>query len=168
MVYPEHILSRLPPYCDEWELITPQQYVPDIIREICTAHVLFADYYDEFSDLFYNSDAEKVAEELHWFCKNFIRYKAETVKKQTSALPTGMLIRGFGDCKHYALFSAGVISSLNRLYGCGIDWCFYFAGYEGADEPYHVYVCVKGDTDLWLDPTPGSGGEPSVLIAKRV
>lgn len=169
MITPDQIASRLPPYYDEWELVKDRQFVPDIIEEICTSHYLFAPYYDEFSLLFYRRTAAEVAEVLYRYCKNFISYKAETVKKQTTALPTGIVYRGQGDCKHYALFTAGVIASLNRLYGCGFTWCFYFAGYNGAEEPYHVFVSLYDPIEreeIWIDPTPGNGGEISVLMPK--
>lgn len=170
MVTPELILSHLPRYRDEWELVVPRQYVPDIVNEICTAHVLFAPYYDQFSYLFYSHDPDEVCEELHRFCKYFITYKEEPVKRQTSKLPTGILETGAGDCKHYSLFCAGVIASLNRLYGCCFDAVFVFAGYRRAEEPHHVFVAVRdsADSEIWLDPTPGSGGTPTLIIEKPV
>lgn len=171
MVTPDQIASQLPPYRDDWELIKQRQYVPDIMNEICTAHLLFEPYYDCFSYLFYKRSASDVAEKLYRYCKNFITYKAESVRKQTTALPTGIVYRGQGDCKHYALFNAGVISSLNRLYGCGFEWCYYFAGYNGSEEPYHVFVSIYDPLEreeIWIDPTPGSGGTPSVLIPRYI
>lgn len=169
VVSAEQVLCRLPPYSDQWELIKQDQYVPDIIKEVSTAHKLFAGYYDCFSDLFFDKDPQVVADSLYAFCKENIRYREEDVNFQTSALPTGILYRGYGDCKHYALFSAGVIGSLNRLYGCCFDAKFYFVGYGRAKEPYHVYVCVKDRAnDIWLDPTPGSGGTPNLIIPKPV
>src|SRR5688572_26379444 len=116
MVTRDMVLNRLPPYLDEWELVKSEQYVPDIIAEICTAHRLYGEYYDTFSDLFYTTDPGQLADRLYSFCKSYITYQEETVDDQTSAIPTGILHRGHGDCKHYALFTAGVIASLNRLY----------------------------------------------------
>lgn len=169
MVTPREILGRLPVYKDEWELVTSKQYVPDIINEICTAHRLYGRYYDNFSDLFYDTHIEFVADHLYDFCKQYINYKEEGVEFQTSALPTGIVERGYGDCKHYALFCAGVIASLNRIYGTCYDAHFYFVGYKKAKEPYHVYVSVKEyDQEIWIDPTPGSGGMPTLLISKPV
>lgn len=171
MITPEKILLRLPPYLDEWELVTQTQYVPDIIKEVCTAHTLFESHYDKFSDLFYDTDATVVTNRLHEFCKRYIRYQEESVKMQTSAIPAGILYRGYGDCKHYSLFCAGVLGSLNRLYGCCFVSAFYFAGYRRAKEPYHVFVSVvdsANDTEIWLDPTPGSGGIPTLIVAKPV
>lgn len=163
------VLSRLPPYADEWVLIKRDQYVPDIIKEVTTAHRLFAGYYDQFSYLFYDENPGVVADSLYDFCKENIRYREEDVHFQTSALPTGILYRGYGDCKHYALFTAGVIGSLNRLYGCCLNAEFWFVGYRGAKEPYHVFVNVRdSENDIWVDPTPGSGGTPTLVVTKPV
>ncbi len=170
MVTPSLILSHLPPYRDQWELIKKRQYVPDIITEVCTAHALFAPYYDQFSYLFYTNDPDELCEALHRFCRNYIRYAEESIETQTSALPTGILTTGVGDCKHFSLFNAGVISSLNRLYGCRFEAAFVFAGYRGAGEPHHVFVAVmeSEDSEIWLDPTPGGGGTPTLIIEKLV
>lgn len=167
---PSKILARLPPYRDEWVLITEEQYVPDIIKEIGAAHRLYGRYYDMFSYMFYTTDPDQLASELYRFCKENIAYVEESKDVQTSALPAGILERGYGDCKHYALFTAGVIGSLNRLYNCCFVAYYYFAAYkEGAEEPYHVYVSLyDGDTEIWIDPTPGSGGTPTLIKKKPV
>jgi hypothetical protein len=169
MVTPEMILRRLPPYVDLWELIVSEQYVPDIIKEVTSAHHAFAEYYDMFSDLFYSTDPETIGNRLYSFCKSYIKYREEKVEFQTTALPTGILHRGYGDCKHYASFIAGVIGSLNRLYGCCFVAYFLFVGYGRAKEPYHVYVSIEdSDQEIWVDPTPGSGGTPTLIVSKRV
>lgn len=163
------ILTRLPPYEDRWEVIVDTQYVHDIMEEIVIAQKMFAGYYDRFSSLFYYKKPSQVADALYTFLKQNIDYREETVDSQTSALPTGILTRGYGDCKHYALFSAGVLASLNRLYGCGYKWWFYFAGYNGGKEPYHVFVAVQdGEEEIWIDPTPGAGDFQPTLLIKRI
>lgn len=165
----ERILSRLPPYEDQWQVIRDKQYVPDIINEILVSHRLFAPYYDQFSTLFSHRGAADLSEKLFSFCKQNIQYREETDERQTTALPTGVLIRGYGDCKHYALFSAGVIASLNRLKDYKYKWWYYFAGYRGAKEPHHVFVAIDdGDEEIWIDPTPGAGMEKPTLLVKRV
>lgn len=165
----ERILSKLPPYEDKWQVVRKKQYVPDIINEIMTSHRLFAPYYDKFSSLFFTNDPAQLSERLYSFCKQNIEYREESMDKQTTAVPTGVLTRGYGDCKHYALFNAGVISSINRLYGTGFDWCYYFAGYRGAEEPHHVFVSLRdGNEEVWIDPTPGAGAEEPTLLVKRV
>lgn len=167
MISRESVLSRLPAYRDEWVLINANQYVKDIMREIGETHTLYKGLYDQFSYLFYTTDPITITESLYRFCKNNIRYSEESVNFQSSAVPQGILTRSKGDCKHYAIFNAGVISSLNRCYGCCFDASFMFVGYRRAAEPYHVFVRVgNGDYDVWLDPTPGSGSVPTLVIEK--
>ena len=165
MVTSGEILDRLPPYKDQWVLIKEEQYVPDIKKEIAAAHRLYADHYDLFSDLFYTTNPDQIANWLWLFCKQNIEYREETKEAQTSGIPAGILSRGIGDCKHYALFTAGVISSLNRCYNCCFEACYYFAAYRrDADEPYHVFVSlVDSNEEIWIDPTPGSGGTPTLI-----
>lgn len=170
MVTPDKILERLPPYRDEWVLIKKEQFVPDIMKEIGAAHRLYGAHYDKFSDLFYTTNPDQLCSWLWEFCKDYITYQEEPKEQQTSAVPAGILTRGHGDCKHYALFTAGVIGSLNRLYGCCFEANYCFAAYRrDADEPYHVFVSVlDGNSEIWIDPTPGSGGTPTLLERKPV
>jgi hypothetical protein len=176
MVTPEMILHTLPPYWDEWKVVKETQYVPDIIQEIVTVHKLFGRFYDKFSYLFYTTDPAVLADNLFEFCRHYLHYKEEPVKRQTSAIPAGIIERGYVtgdgvDCKHYALFSAGVIGSLNRLYNCCFEAEFCFVGYRRAKEPYHVFVSITDsaeDCDIWIDPTPGSGGTPTLFIEKPI
>lgn len=173
MVTPEMIMERLPESLGEYELLKATQYVPDIVKEVQRAHRMFAGFYDRFSDLFYNTDPGIVADSLHDFCKKYLRYKEQPKEFQSSLMPHGIIQLGYQesntgvDCKHYSLFSAGVLGSLNRLYGCCFVSAFYFVGYDGAKEPYHVFVSVQdSDYEIWLDPTPGSGGTPTLIIPK--
>lgn len=170
MVTREMVLDRLPPFRDEWLLVTPDQYVPDIIRDISHRHRQYGRYYDLFSYLFYTTDAGLLTETLYDFCKSYIDYREEKKEMQTTAVPQGILSRGYGDCKHFALFNAGVVASLNRVCGCCFEGSFMFVGYEGAKEPYHVFVRVLdrgSDTDIWIDPTPGSSGGLISVVEER-
>jgi len=170
MITASDILSRLPPYRDEWVLVKEDQYVADIISDMIRRHKQFEKYYDRFSYLFHSKNPDQLAEKLFKFCQDNIAYKEEPKEFQTTSLPTGLLIRGFGDCKHFAGFCAGVIDSLNRICGTVYEWCYLFAGYDGAAEPYHVYVGLfdpQSGEDIWIDPTPGEAGEISVLLSKR-
>lgn len=171
MVTPDMVLDRLPVYLDKWQLIKESQYVPDIIKEVVTANRLFAGFYDKFSYLFYDPNPGVVADNLYEFCRKYIMYQEESVNRQTSAIPSGILVRGYGDCKHYALFCGGVLGSLNRLYDCSFECRFMFVGYRKAREPYHVFVSVADSergTEIWIDPTPGSGGTPTIVIEKPI
>lgn len=164
------ILSELPPYRDEWVLVTKAQYIPDIINEVVKAHRLFGHYYDMFSYLFYTTNPYELADRLFTFCRRYIDYREEKVSFQSTAAPHGILERGEGDCKHYASVVAGVIASLNRCFGCCFVANFLFVGYGRADEPYHVFVSLEDGKggEIWIDPTPGSGDTPTLIVAKKV
>jgi hypothetical protein len=81
----------------------------------------------------------------------------EPEQRQTTKSPAAMMAQGFGDCKHYALFCAGVLDALNRR-GKKIDWCYRFASYSFfAPEPEHVFIVVKDQgKEIWIDPVPGA------------
>jgi len=171
MVSKYDVLALLPPYNDQWELVKENQYVRDIVREILESQSRYGKYYDRFSWLFLSDSVDTIANELYAFCKRWIKYREESKYEQTAALPTGILTRGVGDCKHYALFTGGVLGSLNRLYSLGLKWCYCFAAYRGEDEPYHVFVSLydpETDCEIWIDPTPGAGGNPTLLIKRYV
>ena len=140
------------------------------MREIVNAHRLFRPYYDKISANFIMDNVGDLADYLDEFCRRNIRYKEETSNWQSTALPTGILTRGYGDCKHYASFIGGVLDSLNRKYGAGIDWYYYFSAYrKKAKEPYHVFIGLNdGRGDIWIDPTPGGGAKPTLLIKRKV
>lgn len=170
MITSADILLRLPEYRDDWVDLKSHQYVPDIMQEVCAAHTRYAGYYDYFSDLFLQDHGlSGLADQLYTFCKDNIEYREEQANDQTTALPTGILIRGYGDCKHYALFNGGVIDSIRRRHYPGLRWNYDFAGYNGSKEVGHVFVSMQeGNGKVWIDPTPGSMYEtPTLLIEKR-
>lgn len=95
----KELLQCLPPYQDQWEVIHPgNQEVPEIIDEVIEAHYEFAPYYDKISSFFDVGNIEEICNNLYRFVKNNISYREESVKDQTSALPTGILTRRQGDC----------------------------------------------------------------------
>lgn len=168
MITGTDILFQLPDYKDEWVVLKNKQYVPDIIDEVLSAHRRYQGYYDRFSYMFADGTVSQIADSIYTFCSNNIVYAEESDKAQTTALPTGILIRGTGDCKHYAMMAGGIVDSLNRLYDADIPWCYCFAGYNGSREPFHVFVEVYDRYGpIWIDPTPGAENEtPTLLIRK--
>lgn len=164
------ILGVLPPSEGDWRLIDKDQDVADIIEEVCAAHKRYAADYDLFALRFDKNDLQAICAGLADFCKAQIQYKEEG-ETQTTALPAGILERGYGDCKHYALFNAGVLDAISRLTGKKIDWCYRFASYRIGDRvPHHVFVVVReGGQEYWIDPTPGARGRsPIWQIDKKV
>lgn len=170
MITREKLLACLPPYQDQWTLIKEKQEVKDIKRQIEIAHKNFAGYYDLIALYFDADTVDQVCNNIHDFLEKNIRYKEEPVSRQTTALPTGILYRGFGDCKHYSLFAAGVLNSIERQTGKNFNWCYRFASYNINPTPHHVFVVVKdGPDEIWIDPVPGSNSvEPTWMQDKKV
>jgi hypothetical protein len=101
---------------------------------------------------------EKICKSLYSFCKKNIGYKEEDTAFQTTAIPTGILTRGEGDCKHFSSFCGGILDAINRLTGKKIKWWYRFASYNALDStPHHVFVVVlHNKEELWIDATPYS------------
>lgn len=152
----QFLLKQLPPYQDYWVLINKRQKVKDIVKEVLNAHEEFAGYYDKIALYFDADDIEKICKNLYRFCKKNIQYFEESEKFQTTALPTGILTRGEGDCKHFSSFCGGILDAINRLTGKKIDWWYRFASYDiSRRTPHHVFVVVLIDgEEFWIDATP--------------
>lgn len=165
----KEVLQLLPPYEDKWETVTETQEVSDIVRDILKCHNMFSGYYDKIAMLFYDPDLGKTCDNLYNFCKKNIRYSEENEKIQTTALPTGILIRGHGDCKHFSSFIGGCLSAIARETGIPIDWHYCFASYKATQEtPYHVFVVVNApDGEIWIDPTPGAADQEPVWVLNK-
>lgn len=165
------LIGRLPPYLDQWEVIHPNQTVKDIMREVLEAHKEFAPYYDEIALCFDDRNTEGICNKIYFFLKDNIKYQEETEADQTSALPTGILTRRHGDCKHYSSFAGGILDAMNRA-GKKIKWCYVFASYKILDDtPHHVFIEVENEKGqkLWIDPTPGSDNkDPAWVIRKKI
>lgn len=166
-----NLLECLPPYEDQWIVITGKQSVKDIIHEVLDSHEEFKPFYDRIALFFDGDTTEDICKNLYDFLKKNIKYREEKEDDQTTAVPTGILIRGFGDCKHYSTFSGGVLDALNRLKDKGIKWSYRFASYDPFNKnPHHVFVVVKdGNDEIWIDPTPGSDqNTPLWYLDKKV
>jgi hypothetical protein len=164
------LIGNLPPYQDQWQIIKPQQTVKDIMVEVLTAHNEFASYYNDIALFFDAENTPAICDKIYWFLKDNIKYHEESEADQTSALPSGILTRLKGDCKHYAGFAGGILDALNRS-GKRIDWKYIFASYRIFDSvPHHVFIeVVENGENIWIDPTPGSEKKNPVWItAKKI
>lgn len=163
------LLEALPVYQDSWETVLYRQRVPDIIKTILQSHRDYREYYDCIAGFFDCPTVGEICDKLFDFCKANIVYREESEEFQSTSIPTGILVRGFGDCKHYAGFIAGVLSALERQ-GRKIDWKYCFASYKLFErDPYHVFVTVRapGENEIWVDPTPGAYGRIPVWICEE-
>lgn len=168
----EALLQCLPPYEDKWITVHPKQSVRHIINEILEAHKEFAPYYDDIALYFMEDTTEDICKKLYSFLKKNISYKEEKEDEQTTALPTGILTRRQGDCKHYSSFAGGVLDAINRISGRNIDWNYRFASYDALNSvPHHVFTVVKDEdrngAEIWIDPTPGASDMVPVWITDK-
>lgn len=160
----QDLIELLPPYRDKWVMVNPNQSVKDIVRDVLNKHREFSPYYDKIAEKFDEGNTEDVCSGLYHFLKENIKYREEPDADQTTALPTGILTRGYGDCKHYASFAGGVLDALNRR-GRRIDWNYRFASYRPDPTPHHVFIVARVDgREIWIDPTPGVNGMEPVWI----
>lgn len=160
----EMLLAQLPADRNEWVVIAADQRVKDIISELLDAYPEFAKYYDRIGTLFEGSNIRETCDNLYDFCKRELEYREEPEEWQTSALPAGLLTRGYCDCKGYASFIGGCLGAISRVTGEDIDWSFCFASYKiDQPTPYHVFIVVNTDDGpIWIDPTPGANDKEPI------
>jgi hypothetical protein len=153
VVTPSVLLYYLPAFENDWQLIKEDQYVRDIIKEVLDAHEIYAQDYDRICNFFDSGSTEQICKQLFDFCKGFIQYRVEDKKNQTTKSPSGIIVLGRGDCKHYASFIGGCLDALKRA-GRKIDWFYRFASYDWLDDtPQHVFVVVNDrGKEIWIDP----------------
>ena len=155
MISKAEILQRLSPYRGMERVIVGAQDTRDIMDGIEQWHGKYKKEYDKISGLFVGETSRKTAANLFNFLKGNVEYRIETEAKQTLKSPAAIIAQGYGDCKHYSLFIAGVIDSINRNYLKRIPWTYRFASYKLFDEtPQHVFVVINPGTnkEIWVDP----------------
>jgi hypothetical protein len=137
-------------------LIKEKQTTNDIVRQILIKHKKCRSDYAQICSQFDKGETQDnwgLCKTLFDYCKANISYRVETKERQTVSSPKTIISQGEGDCKHYALFIAGVLDALKRQ-GHKIDWCFRFANYDLlSSSPEHVFVVVfDGNNEIWVDP----------------
>lgn len=147
------ILKKLPLRGKDVLLITNQDDT-DIIKGLLNAHKQFSADYDRIYKQFYTGDIYSTAENIWHFLKENFPYNAETVEIQTVRSPYRILQGEKIDCKHYSLFTGGVLDAIKRNVGGDWNWCYRFASYQNKKVAGHVFVVVtdgKGN-EIWIDP----------------
>jgi hypothetical protein len=142
------ILGRLSPYKAQEQKIVEDQSTGDIISAITKAHIMYAPEYKKISSFFKGSNPKQTGKKIFDFLKSNVKYVIEPGDKQTVKSPAAILAQGFGDCKHYAGFSGGILQHL------GIPFAYRFASYRMLDkQPQHVFVVINpGGSEIWIDP----------------
>lgn len=151
------LLGMLNPYQGKKILVINDQDTSDIISEMKRAHKLHAREYDRIANFFWTGNISTTCEKIFKFLKKNVHYSIEpdtrqSVKSPAAILASGANKNGYNDCKHYSLFTAGILDSLRRQ-GKNINWAFRFANYRlFQSTPHHVFVvCFDGRKEIWID-----------------
>jgi hypothetical protein len=146
-------LARIIGSGPEEKLIVQRQSVNDIIRQVVIKHKKETASYDKIAYCFDGGSLNDTCRRLFEFCKQNIEYREEPEDSQYTSAPYTILMRGYADCKGYALFIAGVLDALKRR-GSDIDWEYRFVSYKtNKPMPGHVFVVVKTNgNEIWVDP----------------
>jgi hypothetical protein len=148
------LLGKLKPFENKTVLVSNYQDSADIIKEIIKAHAKYAAEYDKISPYFWKGSTKSTAKYIFDYLKKNVDYDIEPDTKQTVKSPAAIIAQGYGDCKHYSLFIAGILDSLRRS-GKPIKWAYRFANYKlFARTPHHVFVVAdpKTKNEIWIDP----------------
>lgn len=156
MVSASYLLSKLKPFTHTEDIKIHDQSVGDIISGVLERQSYYGSEYDKICSNFLDGGIEKVPANIWDFLKKNVKYKAEPDTWQLLKSPAAIIATGKttgSDCKNYSLFTAGILSALNRR-GYKINWCFRFASYDITSKiPGHVFVVVNpgAKKEIWID-----------------
>jgi hypothetical protein len=154
MVSKNEVLNKLSPFKNYKKVVSTDQTVTDIIDGILDTQNKWQKEYDKISELFVGDSELETARNIWNFLKSNVPYYIESNKNQTLRSPSAIVAMP-GDCKSYALFTNGVLDSLNRKGIIQVPLAFRFAGYKDTTrEPQHVFAVMYPGTkkEIWIDP----------------
>ena len=149
------LLARLAPYRGQERTIVHRQDTGDIMQGMADWHKRYRRQYDAISHYFAGRTDRETARKIFDFLKGNVQYIIENDARQTLKTPAAIIAQGHGDCKHYALFTGGILDSLAHTGIQRIPWAFRYASYRWYDEtPQHVFVVLNPGTknEIWVDP----------------
>lgn len=148
------VKSKLPPFQNKRTLLASEQGTDDIITEILDKHRKYETDYDKIYPLFDTGNVEATCRGLWEFLKYNLTYDAEKGAIQSVKGPSGILQPGEKiDCKHYSLFSGGVLDAIHANENEAWNWCYRFVSYNSKPIATHVFVVVKDKgREIWVDP----------------
>jgi hypothetical protein len=148
------ILGKLAPFKNYQVIVSRDQSVGEIIDGILMTHEKYRKEYDKISNYFIGENEIITAQNIWNFLKSNVPYYIEDTKTQTLRSPSAIVAMP-GDCKSYALFSNGILDSLNRKGYFKIPLAYRFASYKDNNkEPQHVFSVLYPGTnkEIWIDP----------------
>ena len=156
MISKNAVLQKLAPFTNFKKVLIDDQNTSDIIQGILDNHENYQNEYDKISEMFIGDNEVETAKNVFNFLKNYVPYYIEPIEKQTLRSPSAIVCMKQGaDCKSYASFINGVMSSLNRKGIFRVPMAYRFASYRyDTKEPQHVFAVLYPGTknEVWVDP----------------
>ena len=156
MISKNMVLQKLAPFTNFKKVLIEDQNTGDIIQGILDNHDNYESQYDKISEMFIDDNEVETAKNVFEFLKNNVPYYVEPIEKQTLRSPSAIIsIKEGADCKSYASFINGIMSSLNRKGIFKVPLAYRFASYRyDTREPQHVFAVLYPGTknEVWIDP----------------
>jgi hypothetical protein len=156
MISKNMVLQKLAPFTNFKKVLIEDQNTGDIIQGILDNHENYQKEYDKISEMFIDDNEIETAKNVFEFLKQNVPYYVEPIEKQTLRSPSAIIsIKEGADCKSYASFINGIMSSLNRKGIFKVPLAYRFASYRyDTKEPQHVFSVLYPGTknEVWVDP----------------
>ena len=156
MISKNMVLQKLAPFTNFKKVLIQDQNTGDIIQGILDNHDNYESEYDKISEMFIDDNEVETAKNVFKFLKDNVPYYVEPIEKQTLRSPSAIIsIKEGADCKSYASFINGIMSSLNRKGIFKVPLAYRFASYRyDTREPQHVFAVLYPNTknEVWVDP----------------
>ena len=156
MISKNMVLQKLAPFTNFKKVLIQDQNTGDIIQGILDNHNNYESQYDKISEMFIDDNEVETAKNVFKFLKDNVPYYVEPIEKQTLRSPSAIIsIKQGADCKSYASFINGIMSSLNRKGIFKVPLAYRFASYRyDTKEPQHVFAVLYPNTknEVWVDP----------------
>jgi hypothetical protein len=156
MISKNMVLQKLAPFTNFKKVLIEDQNTGDIIQGILDNHNNYESEYDKISEMFIDDNEVETAKNIFKFLKDNVPYYIEPIEKQTLRSPSAIIsIKQGADCKSYASFINGIMSSLNRKGIFKVPLAYRFASYRyDTREPQHVFAVLYPGTknEVWIDP----------------
>lgn len=175
MISKNAVLQKLAPFTNFKKVLIDEQNTSDIVEGILDNHDNYQKEYDKISEMFLGGNEVETARNIYNFIKQNVPYYIEPIEKQTLRSPSAIVSMKQGaDCKSYATFINGIMSSLNRKGIFKVPMAYRFASYRyDTKEPQHVFSVLYPGTknEVWVDPVLGrfdQRKEPVYIKDKKI
>lgn len=158
----DELIDLLPKFKNRVRVATWGQNVKAILNEVTKAHQEYETDYDLIYPFFDTGNLYSTCKGLWEFCKYNLKYSIEGEDEQSVKSPAAILQPGQKiDCKHYALFIAGVLDAIKQNEGDEFEWFYRFVSDKPDKIIGHVFVVAVelGGTEYDIDPVLSSFNE---------